>query len=119
MNEKRVLERKNFIFDIEVFDRSQPGGDQGELTVLGDLADVTKEGIMLISDEPIQEKTMFQLRIVLPEEIEGKKAINFQAESTRCAGTIHENIFTTGFKIKELDEDNLAIINGLITKYAV
>lgn len=119
MTEKRRLERKNFIFDIEVFERSEPRDGEGDLSLLGDLADVTMEGVMLVSDEAIQEKTVFQLRIVLPEEIDGIKKIDFEAESIRCDKTIHESIFTTGFKIIKLDQENQSIIDRLITQFAV
>ena len=119
MTEKRKLERKNFIRDIEIIDRNGPVDEGGELPVLGDLADITVEGVMLVSDEPIAEKTVFQMRIVLPEEIEGKEIIEFDAESIRCNETIHDSIYTTGFLITKLDEDNHAIINKLISEFAV
>jgi hypothetical protein len=119
MTEKRKLERKNFIRDIEIFDRNGFAAENGERPVLGDLADITVEGVMLISDEPIAEKTAFQMKLVLPEEIEGKESIEFEAESIRCNKTIHESIYTTGFLITKLDEDSHAIISKLISEFAV
>ncbi len=119
MTNKRKLERKNFIRDIEIIDRNGPVGEDGEPPVLGDLADITVEGVMLVSDEPIAEKVAFQMRLVLPEEIEGKNKIEFEAESIRCNQTIHDSIYTTGFLITKLDEDNHEIIDKLISEFAV
>ncbi len=119
MTDKRKLERKNFIRDIEILDRNGPVDEEGELPVLGDLADITVEGVMLVSDEPIAEKAAFQMRIILPEEIEGKDKIEFEAESIRCNKTIHDSIYTTGFLITKLDENNHAIIGKLISEFAV
>lgn len=120
MKEQRKLERKNFIYDIEVVDRGKPIDEEtGEHPVLGDLADITTEGVMLVTDEPVAEGVAFQLRVVLPEEMEGLNAIEFEAESIRCNETIHEAIFLTGFKITKLDEQNRSIISGFITEFAV
>ncbi len=119
MREQRKLERKNFIYDIEVIDRGKPVDETGEHPVLGDLADITTGGVMLVTDEPVEEEASFQLRVVLPEDIEGLKVIDFEAESIRCDETIHETIFTTGFKITKLDENNRSVITRLISEYAV
>jgi len=119
MTDKRKLERKNFIRDIEIIDQKGPVDEEGKLSALGDLADITVEGIMLVSDEPIAEQTAFQMKMILPEEIEGKESIEFEAESIRCDQTIHDSIYTTGFKITKLDENNHAIIRKLISEFAV
>ncbi|MBU2646049.1 PilZ domain-containing protein [bacterium] len=119
MAERRKLDRKNFIYDIEVLDRNQSNEGEDGFFVLGDLADITVEGVMLVSDEPIAEKTLFQLRVVLPEEIEATSEIDFDAESIICKKTIHESIYTTGFRITNLDDSNRSIISRLISEYAV
>lgn len=119
MEEKRKLERKNFIYDIEVQDRSKPVDETGEYPALGDLADITVEGVMLVTDDPVEEKSLFELRVVLPEEMEGLREIDFEAESIRCSGTIHETIFLTGFKITKLDNNNRGVITRLIEEFAV
>lgn len=119
MREKRKLERKNFIYDIEVADLAQPVDETGEHPVIGDLADITEEGVMLVTDEAVQEQKTFSMRVILPEDIEGLKFIDFEAESIRCNETIHETIFTTGFRITRLDDSNRSVIKRLIDEYAV
>jgi hypothetical protein len=119
MPEKRKLKRHNFVFDIEVNDRSRPVDPATNDHVIGDLADITVEGVMVVSEAPIAEDTPFQLRINLPEPVQGRRYIDFDARSIRCNKTIHESIYTTGFRITQLDDANRPIIATLIDEYAV
>jgi len=119
MKEKRKLQRRNFIYDIEVFDRSRPADDDGKFVPLGDLADVTVEGVMLVTDTPVEENRVYQLRVVLPDDVTGMRILDFEARSIRCSKTIHESIFTTGFLITRMDEATRSAISKLIDEYAV
>ncbi len=111
-HEKRKLKRRNFILNIEIFDNAT-----GE--IIGDLGDITTEGIMIVSDDPIQEDKMFSILIRLPEDADEKLEIAFEAKSIRCSETIHESIFITGFKIESIDEKNSQNVDYLINEYAV
>jgi len=119
MQDKRKLERKNFIYDIEVLDRGKPVDETGDFSIIGDLAEITVEGVMLVTDDPVKENAEFHMRVPLPEEINGKNEIDFVAESIRCNKTIHETIFTTGFRITKLDENNRSVIVQFIEEFAV
>jgi len=110
--EQRKLDRRNFILDIEVT-------HQTTNQVLGSLGDITAAGIMLVSDEPISEDTLFPVKLSLPEEADEELVIVFNATSIRCQQTIHENIYFTGFKIENLDEENQQKIEHFISEYAV
>ncbi len=110
--EQRKLERRNFILDLEIIDRDT---DQ----VVGDLGDITTEGIMLVSDQPVEEDKLFHFKITLPAEAGECLDIVFDAKSIHCRKTVHESIFTTGFTIENLDQNNLKNITHIIEKYAV
>ena len=110
--EQRKLERRNFILNIEVLDISKNES-------IGDLGDITTEGLMVVSDEPLAENRSSDFKIELPEEAEEQMEIYFEAVSIRCQKTIHENIYITGFKIKSIDEENRRKIEYLIEEYAV
>ena len=110
--EQRKLKRRNFILNIEVQEKNSG-------KILGDLGDITTEGIMLVSDDPITENKSFSLKIELPEEADEPLEIVFDAQSIRCQKTIHEAIFITGFKITALDEENREKIEYFIEEYAV
>ena len=111
-NEQRKLKRRNFILDIEIQDQST-----GE--TIGDLGDITAEGIMIVSETPISEKKVFSFLIKLPREADEELSIKFEARSIRCQETVHENIYITGFRIESLDEENKHKIEYLIREYAV
>ncbi|MCP4749738.1 MAG: HU family DNA-binding protein [Proteobacteria bacterium] len=116
MSEKRKLERRNFIIDLEIVDKNSD-------REIGDLADITLEGVMIVSEDPIEEDKMFEFAINLPEEVaeemSGENRIDIEAVSIRCNQTVHESIYTTGFLIKNLDDANRDKIDYLITEFAV
>lgn len=110
--EQRKLQRRNFILDFAV--QNQKTGE-----IIGDLGDITTEGLMLVSEEEIEADKTFQLRISMPEEAEEELDIVFKARSIRCQETIHESIFTTGFSLVDLDEETREKIEYLIREFAV
>ena len=110
--EQRKLQRRNFILDIEVMDRIKD-------IVLGDLGDITTEGLMLVTDDPVVENELFKMKIRLPDETDEKLEFFFDALSVRCQKTIHEKIYITGFKIQDLDDENKQKIEYFINEYAV
>ncbi|MBU3916143.1 hypothetical protein KKA14_11470 [bacterium] len=110
--ESRKLERRNFIIDLEIYDRDS---DQ----LIGDIGDITTEGLMIVSEEPVAEKKVFNLMVVAHEDIGEDIEMTFSAKSIRCQKTIHEHIYTTGFLIETLDKENFEKISNLINNYAV
>jgi hypothetical protein len=112
INEQRKLSRRNFIIDLEVVNRET--GD-----TIGSLGDITREGIMIISDGVILQDKLFPIKIDLPEEAGETLQIVFNAQSIRCVETVHENIYITGLKIQELDANNATNIDYLIKTFAV
>ena len=57
MNEKRKLNRRHLIYYLRVFDRDTS-------ILIGHLVDITAEGIMLISEDPIETDNIFQLKML-------------------------------------------------------
>ena len=55
MQERRRIDRKYLAIYSRVFDRSSG-------RVLGYLADLSQQGIMIISDDPLAENVIFNLR---------------------------------------------------------
>lgn len=111
-HEKRKFKRRNFILNIEIIDSNTN-------QIIGDLADITTKGVMIVSDDPVQENKILPFLIRLPKEANEKLEIVFTAKSIRCQKTIHENIFITGFKIENILEENRQKIAYLINEYAV
>lgn len=110
MSDKRKLHRNNLIYYMRVLNR-----ETDEL--LGNLVDITPEGMMLISDEPIPAKTRFDLRIHFPREIFGEKVLDFSAESLWTRPDVNPDFHDTGFRILDVPLDQILLIKKLVSEY--
>ncbi len=107
MREKRRLKRKQLIYYLNVFDRNS-----GER--VGQLVNITTEGLMLTSEAPVKTNTVFQLRLVLPEEIKGREQITFDARSMWCTKSVNPEFYDIGFQLVNISQEAAQIIESLI-----
>lgn len=107
--EKRIDARLNFMFDIEVFNAVSD-------EYIGDLVNFSHNGLLLISENPIKIDTPFQLRIVIPYEINGKQEIRVKATSVRCNEDSYPLLFNIGFKMTDVSPEENEIIYKMITE---
>jgi hypothetical protein len=98
MDERRKLKRRHIMFYSRVFDRKT-----GKL--LGYLGNITMEG--------------YKIRMDLPEYIYQKSALYFQAESLWCDSDVDPNFHNTGFKLKEINQEDKQIITSFIKDYGL
>lgn len=110
MSEKRKLERRHLIYYLRIFDRQT--GD-----LLGHLIDLTPEGIMMMSEEPIECNKNFHLRMNLSEVLIGKSHFDFEARSLWCRPDINPDFYDTGFTIDSLTFQDAKIIDQLVDEY--
>ena len=110
MDIKRRSERK----DLKVFLKVL---DEGTGELFGYMVDVTNEGIMLTSEQPIEIETDFQLKMILPAEIEGKNELSFSAKSKWSEKDSESDFYNTGFQYIELSPDDMRIVEQLIKNY--
>ncbi len=108
--EKRRLKRSHLIYYLRVFDRSNN-------ETLGHLVDITPEGAMLISENPIPVNTQYQLRMQLPAEIFGRAYLDFDAESLWSKRDINPDFHDAGFRLMNVSVKDTAIISRLIDDY--
>jgi c-di-GMP-binding flagellar brake protein YcgR len=111
MTGKRKLKRRHLIYYLNVYDTNTD-------RLLGQLVDITTEGMMLTSDDPIEENVFFELRMVLPEAIEAKEEILFDARSLYCRQDVNPDLYSTGFKFENISENDQKIIENLINEYS-
>jgi len=108
--ERRKLQRRQLIYYLRVFDR-----DTGEL--LGHLVDITTEGVMLISEAPLQTGKVFHLKMRLPEQMSGSKEIAFDAVSKWSKKDINPDFYDTGFQFVDIRAENKEFIEDLIYEF--
>ena len=104
--EKRRHKRLQLIYYLRVFDRKS-----GQL--MGHMVDITAEGIMLLSDQPIKNKTVFELAMVLPPSVGEKKRIAFDAMSVWSRRDVNPDFYDTGLKFINITPEDAMVIRQL------
>lgn len=90
-NQRRVS-RRHLIYYLRVFDTAT-----GEL--LGNLVDISTNGIMLVSDKPVVPNASYRLKMVLPETVDGRREVEFEAESRWCQKGANQDFYDSGFEL--------------------
>ncbi|MGE0082909.1 MAG: PilZ domain-containing protein [Desulfococcaceae bacterium] len=111
MPNQRKAKRRHIIYYLRVLDRNT-----GQL--IGQLVDITTEGIKLISENPVDPETFLQLRMLLPDEINRKSEISFDVESMWCKRDINPNFFSIGFEFVDISQEDINIIKNLIYDFS-
>lgn len=107
MGDKRRIKRRHLIYYLQVFDN-----DTGNL--LGHLVDITVEGVMLVSESPIETGREFKMKMLLPEEYAGQKEILFTGKSHWSRQDVNPTFHDTGFSLPEIGPREREIIELLI-----
>lgn len=110
--ERRKLKRKYLVFFTRVFDRNS-----GQW--FGNLADLSPEGLMLISEKPLPTGLDFSLSMDLPLDIFGTDRMDFDAHSIWCQPDIDPNFYNTGFKFADIAAQDAKIIQQIIEVYGI
>ena len=88
----------------------------GEL--VGDLADISRDGFMLESFKPIPLNAEFAFRIDLPPEISRKQSIVFTAQSRWSKpDRLDSRLYDVGFEILKTDPGDAQVFQQLYDLY--
>ncbi len=108
--ERRRLKRRHLIYYLKVT-------HQADNHLIGYLVDITTEGLMLISNDPIEPQTEFPFRMALPEEVLSKNEIEIQARCMWCKKDVNPDFYASGFQIMSISEEDQIIITSLIRRH--
>ena len=108
--QKRQTARKALIYYLEVYD-----SDSRKL--IGRVVDITTGGFQMISEEQAEAGKAYQLKIQLPEEIQGVAEIQFDTRCVRSVRDHHSKYYYSGFKFREISPDQSSIIGKLISQF--
>ncbi len=106
----RKVKRRHLIYYLRVYDRNTG-------VLIGHLADITTDGIMLVSEAPIKTEVGFNFKMTLPAELEGSRDITFNASSVWCQKDVNPDFYATGFKISNIENKDLELIEILIDSF--
>lgn len=112
MKRERKFKRRHLVYYLRVFDISTD-------ELIGHLVDITPEGIMLISDSPVEANKTFHMRLILPAEILAKKNLDFEAKSLWSKKDINADFFDTGFHLIDVKLEEIEIIEYLTTEFGM
>ncbi|MFC1475994.1 PilZ domain-containing protein [Candidatus Zixiibacteriota bacterium] len=102
---RRQADQSHFVYD------SKTGA------VMGRVADMTEQGLMLLADKQIQPDTKFQCRMPLPENTQGNNDISFEAESKWCLLDEKSGQYHTGYEFRTMTADNIARLQKLLKSW--
>ncbi len=85
--------------------------------IVGQVADLTPEGMMICGENKIDTNRNLYLSIELPEEIMGRTSIHVSALSHWWKKADTSGIYCAGLTLKNLDKQDVEIIQWLSDKY--
>ena len=110
MEERRKIKRRYLMFYSRVYDRKS-----GRL--IGHLSDLTREGAMIIGEEPVEPGQLFNLSMDLPEDIFGKPLLFFEAKSIWCKPDVDPAFYVSGFHVEKITPADVEIIERIVESY--
>jgi hypothetical protein len=110
MSEKRKFNRIHLIHYLRLFDRKT--GD-----LIGNLVDLTSEGLQLISEKPIENGTLLEIRMEFPEPVDDQQELQLNAVAVWCDHQMDPDLFSVGCKLIPVTPTNVTIIRDLIENY--
>lgn len=108
--ERRKFKRRYIMYYSRVFDRRTG-------RVIGYIVDLTPEGALIISEEPIAPGTNFRMRMDMPEDITNKGYLSFEARSIWCQRDVDPNFWDIGVQLIHIEPDDIALIERMIAEY--
>ena len=93
--------------------------DRKSAQLIGNVADITKDGMMIISGQPLAVDQGFELRLDLSKDIFGVDHIDLDGRSIWCNPDIDPSLYNTGFKLENVSEADSKIIEQIIDLYGI
>lgn len=113
MPERRINPRRYLKSYLQVLDRNTDN-------IVGHLVNISQNGAMMISENPISEDTSLRLRLVMPEKFEGNDSIDIRSCSVWCQqDRFNPELYATGFKIERIHQTDETFIERFIEKFCL
>jgi hypothetical protein len=110
--EQRNLSRHHLIYYLRVFDGISS-------RVVGHIVDISSEGIMLITDEPITVQEEYRLRMRFPGTGSSQEELVLEAVCRWCREDENPEFYLAGFQIQDLPQDAERFLQGLIAEFGM
>lgn len=104
--DSRRQERTRLIYHLRVFDARRK-------KLIGQLVDITPEGLALIGETAVPVGRTYSLRMDLPRNLMPEGHVTFSAESKWCTRDASEDFFSMGMRIVKMTPGALALVQKL------
>ena len=108
--DRRVSERRHTIYFSEVHNKN-------ERSLMGYVVDMSMAGLMILTKKKIDVGGLFQLEIVLPEELEGRDRLNIRAKSMWCKKDANPEYYIVGLELEDMSTMDEEILMDYIRLY--
>lgn len=78
--------------------------------VIGDLANISSDGFMVLTRRSLPMNSVFQLSLALPKVIRGVDTVYFGAESLWCNSTDDQEQYWIGFHIIDISQQDNEVL---------
>jgi hypothetical protein len=106
----RTEKRRNLVYYLKVYK-----GDTDEL--MGNLVDLTRHGIMLLSREGVEPGWEGDVRIALPSPVAELTEIRMRVQARWNRKDVNPEYYLTGFQVASLPSESAPVIDHLIATY--
>lgn len=110
MIERRRIERVHLIHYLRMFDRNDGA-------LVGNLVDITEEGVQFVSEKPFIKDTRLPVRMDFPEEFMGKTYLEFDMEIKWSIVDQNPDLYANGCRLVNITSEEVGVIEALIAMY--
>jgi hypothetical protein len=110
MPETRRLKRRHLLYYLRV-------SNARTRKLIGHLADITSDGVMLVSERRIRLGRTIPLRIALPGQPRGGQKLEFEVVSLWHRRDVNPDLWDVGCRTADLTRRQAATIETLIDDY--
>ncbi|MCW8890570.1 MAG: PilZ domain-containing protein [Sedimenticola sp.] len=110
VDERRAIHRRHLIYYLRVWDTATN-------KQIGHVVDINIDGLMLISEAPIETGKEFELELRWQNMEGDPDAIRFRAMSRWSHNDINKDFYDTGFQLINPTEETLDPIRDMIQQY--
>jgi hypothetical protein len=109
-DDRRTIKRRHLIFYLRVWELD---GDRP----LGHVVDITPEGLMLISEQPVAAGQEYALEVRLPDTDGALQPMRFRAVCRWSDNDINPSFYDSGFEFLETRGDDIETLRTLVEAY--
>ncbi|MFW5969369.1 MAG: PilZ domain-containing protein [Halofilum sp. (in: g-proteobacteria)] len=110
MNDRRRTNRSQLLFNARVYD-----ADRG--SVIGHLSNLSEDGLMVVTEQPLPVGRDYRVRIPLPVEFDGVGELTTDTTVAWTEPATHPAYQRNGLRAESLDAEQRRVLTRLIEDY--